>query len=57
MLRLVLQRLVATLPIMVVVATVVFLLLRFAPGDPAHVIAGDLATADQVGRASCRERV
>ncbi len=33
---------------MVVVATVVFLLLRFAPGDPAHVIAGDLATAEQV---------
>ena len=48
MFRLVLQRLVATIPIMVVVATVVFLLLRFAPGDPAHVIAGDLATAEQV---------
>jgi peptide/nickel transport system permease protein len=48
MLRLVLHRLAATVPIMLVVATVVFLLLRFAPGDPAHVIAGDLATADQV---------
>lgn len=48
MLRLVLQRLLATIPIMVVVATVVFLLLRLAPGDPAHVIAGDLATEDAV---------
>jgi peptide/nickel transport system permease protein len=46
--RLVLQRLLATIPIMVVVATVVFLLLRLAPGDPAHVIAGDLATEDAV---------
>ena len=48
MFRLVLQRLIATLPIMLVVATVVFLLLRFAPGDPAHVIAGDMATEDAV---------
>jgi len=48
MLRLVLQRLLATIPIMVVVATVVFMLLRLAPGDPAHVIAGDLATDDAV---------
>ena len=31
-----------------VVALIVFLLLRLSPGDPAAVIAGDYATAEQI---------
>jgi len=46
----VLKRLLATIPVMVVVALFVFLLLRLAPGDPAAVIAGDYATAEDVAR-------
>tara|TARA_B100000927_G_scaffold258225_1_gene226546 strand:- start:302 stop:1216 length:915 start_codon:yes stop_codon:yes gene_type:complete len=37
-----------TIPVMVVVALFVFLLLRLSPGDPAAVIAGDYATAEDV---------
>ena len=39
-----------TIPVMVVVALFVFLLVRIAPGDPAAVIAGDYATAEDVAR-------
>jgi len=42
------RRLVATIPVMAVVATCVFLLLRLTTGDPAAIIAGDNATAQQV---------
>jgi peptide/nickel transport system permease protein len=42
------RRLVATIPVLLFVAVFVFLLLRLTPGDPAAVIAGDNATADQV---------
>jgi peptide/nickel transport system permease protein len=49
------KRLLATIPVMIVVATFVFLLLRLSPGDPAAVIAGDYATADDVAR--IRERL
>jgi len=45
---LILRRLAATVPIMLIVATVVFLLLRFSPGDPARVIAGEMATEEAV---------
>ena len=38
----------ATIPVMGVVALIVFLLLRLSPGDPAAVIAGDYATAEQI---------
>jgi peptide/nickel transport system permease protein len=38
------RRLIATVPVMVVVALFVFLLLHLTPGDPAAVIAGDDAT-------------
>jgi len=48
MLRFILRRLVATLPVLVVVAVVVFLMLRLTPGDPAAVIAGDNATTEQI---------
>src|SRR5262249_55736499 len=45
--RYVARRLVATIPVMAVVATFVFLLLRLTTGDPAAIIAGDNATARQ----------
>ncbi len=44
------RRLIATIPVMAVVAIVVFSLLYFAPGDPAAIIAGDLATAQDIAR-------
>jgi peptide/nickel transport system permease protein len=46
----VIRRLLATIPVMAVVALFVFSLLYIAPGDPAAVIAGDLATADDIAR-------
>jgi peptide/nickel transport system permease protein len=39
-----LRRVLATIPVMLVVAGVVFLLLHLSPGDPAAIIAGDSAT-------------
>ena len=42
------RRLLATIPVMAVVATFVFLLLRLTTGDPAAIIAGDNATAQDV---------
>ena len=44
----VIRRLLATIPVMVVVAIFVFLLLHLTPGDPAAVIAGDDATPEAV---------
>ena len=44
------RRLLATIPVMGVVAIFVFSLLYIAPGDPAAVIAGDLATTDDIAR-------
>ena len=44
------KRILATIPVMGVVALFVFLMLRLAPGDPAAVIAGDYATAEDVAR-------
>jgi peptide/nickel transport system permease protein len=46
----VVRRLLAVIPVMLVVATVSFVLIRLAPGDPASVIAGPYATADDIGR-------
>jgi peptide/nickel transport system permease protein len=48
MIAYILRRLLATIPVMVVVAVFVFFLLRFAPGDPAAIIAGEDATAAQI---------
>ena len=42
------RRVLATLPVLAVVAVFVFLMLRLTPGDPAAVIAGDNAQAAQV---------
>jgi peptide/nickel transport system permease protein len=44
------RRVIATIPVMAVVALFVFSLLYIAPGDPAAVIAGDQATPDDVER-------
>ncbi|ART64052.1 ABC transporter permease [Kushneria marisflavi] len=45
-----LKRTLAAVPVMVIVALFVFLLLRLSPGDPAAIIAGDMATPDQLAR-------
>jgi peptide/nickel transport system permease protein len=42
------RRLIATIPVLAMVAVFVFLMLRLTPGDPAAVIAGDNATSEQV---------
>src|SRR6185437_7064627 len=44
------RRVLATIPVMGVVALFVFLLLRLTPGDPAAILAGDNATAAQLAR-------
>lgn len=48
MLAYIARRLIATLPVMGVVALVVFAILRLTPGDPAAIIAGDSATTEQL---------
>ena len=42
------RRLLAVIPVMLVVATVAFVLMHLAPGDPASVIAGPDATREDV---------
>ncbi|HJZ44093.1 MAG TPA: ABC transporter permease [Hyphomicrobiaceae bacterium] len=48
MLTYVLRRLAATIPVMLIVAVLVFLMLRLTPSDPAAIIAGDNANTEQV---------
>ena len=50
MLRFLAQRLFALIPVLLVVAVVVFLILRLTPGDPAAVIAGNSATNEDIER-------
>src|SRR6266536_1736976 len=50
MLSYIIRRILATVPVMVVVALFVFSLLYLAPGDPAAIIAGDQATPADVER-------
>ena len=50
MLGYLLRRVLAAIPVMGVVALVVFLLLRLTPGDPAAILAGDNATPVQLER-------
>src|SRR5437764_5575821 len=50
MLAYVVRRVIATVPVMAVVAFFVFSLLYIAPGDPAAVIAGDQATQADIER-------
>ena len=51
----VLRRLLATIPVMLIVAVFVFLMLRLTPSDPAAIIAGDNANTEQV--AEIRKRL
>ena len=46
----IIRRILATIPVMAVVALFVFALLHLSPGDPAAIIAGDTATADDITR-------
>jgi peptide/nickel transport system permease protein len=48
------KRLLATIPVMAIVAIFVFALLRLTPGDPAAIIAGNAATADDVANIRLR---
>jgi len=50
MLAYILRRLLQTVPVMLVVAVFIFLMLRLTPSDPAAIIAGDNATAEQVAQ-------
>jgi len=44
------QRLLALIPVVLVVATVAFVLIHLAPGDPASIIAGPDASSDDIVR-------
>jgi peptide/nickel transport system permease protein len=42
------RRLLATIPVLLIVAVLVFLMLRLTPGDPAAILAGDAASTEQI---------
>ena len=44
------RRLLSTIPVLLVVAVLVFLMLRLTPGDPAAVLAGDAASTEQIAQ-------
>jgi peptide/nickel transport system permease protein len=46
----IIRRILATIPVMAVVAIFVFALLYLSPGDPAAIIAGDTATGEDIAR-------
>ncbi len=48
MISLIFKRLLATIPVLLVVAMVIFAVLRLTPGDPAILVAGDGATNAQI---------
>ena len=50
----VVRRVLATVPVLAVVAVVVFAILHLSPGDPAALIAGDHATPQQVEASRAR---
>lgn len=45
-----LKRILATIPVLLVVMIIVFLMLRLTPGDPASNIAGDAATSEDIAK-------
>lgn len=47
---LVLRRILAAVPVVFIVITIVFALLRLTPGDPAAVIAGDMASPETISQ-------
>ena len=44
------RRLLALIPVLVIVSLLVFLMLRLTPGDPAAVLAGDAASTEQIAQ-------
>jgi peptide/nickel transport system permease protein len=50
MLNFIARRVLATVPVLAIVAVLVFLLLRLTPGDPAAILAGDAASTDQIAQ-------
>ena len=46
--RYIIQRLIAAIPVLFIVALVIFALLRIAPGDPAALFAGNDATPERI---------
>jgi peptide/nickel transport system permease protein len=50
MIRYLFGRVLATVPVLLVVAVVVFCILRLTPGDPAAVIGGDSATTEDIAK-------
>src|SRR5688572_28784164 len=48
MLHFLIRRVLAVIPVLLVVAVFVFLILRLTPGDPAAVIAGNSATLEDI---------
>ena len=50
MLNFLFRRLLSTVPVLLVVAVLVFLMLRLTPGDPAAVLAGDAAGTEQIAQ-------
>jgi peptide/nickel transport system permease protein len=44
------RRLLATIPVLLIVSLLVFLMLRLTPGDPAAVMAGDAASTEQIAQ-------
>src|SRR3990167_8259922 len=50
MLNFLFRRLLSTLPVLLIVSLLVFLMLRLTPGDPAAILAGDAASTEQIAR-------
>jgi peptide/nickel transport system permease protein len=44
------RRLLSTIPVLLIVSVLVFLMLRLTPGDPAAVLAGDAASTEQIDK-------
>ena len=54
MLRYLIRRLLLTIPVLLGVATLVFALIHFIPGDPAQAILGEGATQEEVAQLRAR---
>jgi len=48
MLQYVIKRLLSTIPVLIGISLLLFFMLRMLPGDPAQVLAGQMATPDEV---------
>ncbi len=50
MLKYILKRILLVIPTILAISTIIFLLLHFAPGDPARIILGDGADAESIAQ-------